>query len=144
MKRPFNFPAGQVFGVQNAPAMVAAFLSQVIRVGRQLRAGEIDAPVHQFLNPGRGFPNHKINNILMAKSSAAIQRILDVLFKAVCFIRNGGNAALRIIRVGFRFFLFGDYCYRAKRGDFDRQTQSCDAAADDEKVRFKFHRCFPR
>jgi len=139
MQRPFDFLAGEVFGMKNPAAMVAPFLAQVIKVGRLFRFREIDAPFDQLLNARRRFPHDKLNDVLPAEACAAFQRVADVLFKAVGLVRYRGDAALGIVGVGFRFFLFGDNGDRSELRHFDGEAEPRDPAADDEEVRFYFH-----
>ncbi len=94
---------------------MSAFTSKIILMGIGCRLCELDAPVNQLLNPGRGFLDNEFHDLFFTQAAPANQRVADVLIKAVLFIGYGGDATLRVIGVGFGFFFFGNDGYSAER-----------------------------
>nr|VUD34569.1 Uncharacterised protein [Raoultella sp. NCTC 9187] len=90
---------------------VAAFTRQVIAllaVGLDLGVEQhalIDKPLHA----GFGVARHEGDGVTIAQARSGDQRILHVRFDAVRFVKDGGNAALRIKGGAFADRAFAQY-----------------------------------
>jgi len=99
VERAFDFLTGEIPGMQHTPAIMAAFPSEIVQGGLGCRAGEVHAPVDEFPDSRRRFPDDELHDVPDAKTRAAGQRVLNVFGKAVGFIGHGGNAALSVVGV---------------------------------------------
>ena len=93
----YGFP-GRIGGVEDTAVTVPPFARQVIaRFAVCLYLSiEQNALIDKPLNAGFSVARNKGDRMAIAKTRSGNQRIFDVGFNAVGFIKHGGDAALRI------------------------------------------------
>ena len=137
-QRAFDLPPGGILRVEHPALGMAALLAQIqfgrAVAGRDFAFVEVDAQVHQLLDPGRAFADHHPHRCLVTQAGARLERVRDVQREAVLGARDAGHAALRPggVRVGRG--AFGDDGHVAECRGLQRETQPRHAAADDDKI----------
>ena len=94
----FNGFTGRIGGMEDSAVTVPPLAGQMVALltVRLYLGIEQDALIDQPLNAGFGVARHKRHRMAIAKTRPGDQRILDVGFHAVGFIKHGGNSALRV------------------------------------------------
>ena len=100
--------------------------------------GKFHAQLNQFLNPRRPFLDNRADDAFLAQARARRKRVAHVRLERILLARDRGDAALRIICVRLRAVFFRDDGHAPARRDLQRERESRDAAAEDEKVEL-FH-----
>ena len=136
-QRAFDLVAGDVFVVQDAVLAVPSFAGQFVASRAVLV--EFRAPVDQLFDDRRRMRHDLFDRRPVANARAAHQRVVDVFLERVGIVHYRCDAALRVIRVAFAELAFGDDHYLSVFGGFQREAESGDTAADDQKIRFYIH-----
>ena len=143
-QRPFDFPARDIFGVQNAAARVAAFFAEIefaCAVGRAgIAFAEAHAQLDQFLNAGRAFLHNGANDILFAKTRACRQRVADVHLEGVLLAGDRRNPALSVVGIRLGPIFFCDNGHTSVRRNFQRKRKPSNAAAQDHEIETLVHK----
>lgn len=134
-----NFTTGGVLGVEDAALGVATFLAEGKSVGVFLVFVKIGAPVDEFRNGFGSFLDDGADGVYVAEAGASIQSVGDVLFAVVAEVaeiwrENGRNSSLGPSGVGLKDLSFGDDGNGAVLSGLDRERESGDAGADNEKI----------
>ena len=134
IQRAANLAAGGIsVGMQHAAAAVRA----LAREG-DLGAGAIElrAPLDQLLDARRAFLHQHARGLFVAQAVAGLQRVFQVQPNLVVVAERSGDAALRILGVGFRHLLLGQAKHAAGGGKLHRGAQAGNARAHHDEVGF--------
>ena len=138
-----DFASGYILGVQDAAFGMAAFASEVKLVAAVfagcLAFGELHAHFDQFSDAGGAFFDDRADDVLPTEACAGGQGIPDMEREGILLAGDGGNAALGIVRIGFGAVFLGDDGHASVGGNLKRKSQSGNAAAKYEEVKW-FHR----
>ncbi len=132
----FDLLARRVARMEHPPPRVSALLPEVERgtPGRSLAFIELDAHFDQLLDPRRSLANDRPHRRLVAKAVTGFERVLDVQLERIIVAGHASDAALGIIGVRFGADVLCDDRHGAVNRRFDRETESRDAAADDDEI----------
>ena len=120
-------------GVQHAVAAVRAFAGE-----GDLGAGAIElrAPLDQLFDARRAFFHQDARGLFVAQAVAGLQRVLQMQADFIVIAERGGDAALRVLRVGLRDLALGQTQHAARGRQFHRGPQAGDARAHDDEIGF--------
>ena len=137
----FDFASRDILGVENPTLRVSAFFSQIpLALSRfQIPFAKLHAESDQVLDATGAFAQDLPDDLLIAESRSGIAGILDMFLDGILFARDGGDAALGVVGVGFSPVLFGDDGHSTSFRDLEREVESGNAASEDDKVVVSSH-----
>ncbi len=120
-------------GVQHAVAAVRSFAGE-----RDLgaRAIEFRTPFNEFFDTRRTFFDQDACSLFVTETVAGLQRVFQMQADFIVIAERGGDAALRVLRVGLRNFALRQAQYATCRGKFHRGTQTRDARTHYDEIGF--------
>ena len=129
----FDFPPGNIFGVQNPALGVAAFFAE-IQLARAIRLRnfalrEMHPELNELGDTRWTFLNDRANDLFLAQAGSCLQGILNVEFNRILFARHCRDPSLGIVCVGFGAILLGNNRHATSRRDLQGKGKSSDAAA---------------
>ncbi len=125
---------GQVVRADNAPRRVAAFAGQRQATRPIALVGEAHAALDQLADPLGPAPDQELDRSAVAQTRAGLERVGDVRLEGVAGVHDGGDPALRVVRVGLRVLLLGEDGHATVLGGLDRVGEPGDPASEDQHV----------
>jgi hypothetical protein len=104
--------------------------------------GKFNPPLHELFNSVRAIRNNKSYDLFFTETGSAYKGVTDMKLKAVILIEDSRDASLRQIRIGIGFFFLCNDRYGSKICRLNRETQSCNAASQYQKIGGNFHNQF--
>jgi hypothetical protein len=132
-----NLATGRIVIVKDASFGVPSFLPQIQLFLPSLKNSfvEMDSNAHEFSNRGRSFGDDYPHCGLIAKTGACDQSVRNMQIKGVLCAGYAGDSSLCPRGVGIGRSALCDDRHGAMRRQFQRQTQACNTAPEDNKVK---------
>lgn len=131
-QRALDFSTRQVLGVHDPPAGVPPFPTQ-----RELAVpvpGELRTPFHELSHSVRAFVHQLPHRVFVAQASPGLERVSNVELGTVGAAHDRGNAALGVVRVGFRPLLLGHHGDARVVSELESECEPGDPRADHQHV----------
>ena len=130
-QRPLDLPPRQVIGMDNPVYGVPPFPPQV---ERPVPVRETDAHLDQIPEALGSFPHHDLDCVAVRQPHPGGERVPDMKVKRIHRGHHGRDTPLRIVGVRLGLLLFRDDGHRPVPRGLQRVRESCDPAADDQKI----------
>jgi len=95
---------------------------------------EVGSPLQQFSDEVRSLADDPVDNVFVAYSTTGPEGVVDVSLEGVCFVEDGGDAALGFPGIAVFEAVFAEQQDVTVPGGFDGGAEAGDSGSDDEAI----------